>query len=71
VPDEGVPDEGVPDGAQSAFEVTDEMIARFLADPGAAPGPHAIRPNPAVLVPVAHGFAAIITFMLAVVSAIT
>jgi hypothetical protein len=60
------------DDAQPAFEVTDEMIARFLSDPGAAaPGPRTIRPNPAVLVPVAHGFAAIITFMLAVVSAIT
>lgn len=60
-----------PDEGQHAFEVTDEMIARFLADPRPAPRPHAIRPDPAVLVPVAHGFAAIMTFMLAVVSAIT
>jgi hypothetical protein len=66
-----VPDERVPAGAQPSFEVTDEMIARFLAAPGAMPGPRTIRPNPAVLIPVVHGFAAIITFMLALVSAIT
>jgi hypothetical protein len=60
-----------PDDAQTAFKVTDEMIARFLADPRPVPGPRTIRPNPAVLVPVAHGFAAIVTFMLAVLSAIT
>ncbi len=46
------------------------MIARLLADsfPGRRPGQ--IRPDPAVLVPVAHGFAAIATFVLAVMSAI-
>lgn len=54
-----------------AFEVTDEMIARLLADPAPVPRPRPIRPNLAVLVPVAHGFAAIATFMLAVLSAIT
>jgi hypothetical protein len=53
------------------FEVTDEMIARLLTDPVTAPGHRPIRPNPAVLVPVAHGFAAIATFTLAVLSAIT
>jgi hypothetical protein len=47
------------------------MIARFLADPGPAPRPRPIRPDPAVLVPIAHGFAAIATFTLAVMSAIT
>jgi hypothetical protein len=52
------------------FEVTDEMIARLLADPAAASRHRPIRPNPAVLVPVAHGFAAIATFTLAVLSAI-
>jgi manganese efflux pump family protein len=52
------------------FEVTDEMIARLLADPVPAPGHRPIRPNPAVLVPIAHGFAAIATFTLAVLSAI-
>ena len=51
-------------------EVTDEMIARFLADPTPAPRGHPIRPNPAVLVPVAHGFAAIATFTLAAMSAV-
>jgi hypothetical protein len=70
VPDAS-PGKAGPDDAQAAFEVTDEMIARFFTDPGQAPRPRAIRPNPAVLVPVAHGFAAIVTFMLAVVSAIT
>jgi hypothetical protein len=52
------------------FEVTDEMIARLMADPVPAPWHRPIRPNPAVLVPVAHGFAAIATFTLAVLSAI-
>ena len=48
------------------------MIARLLGRPGArARAPlRPIRPNPAVLVPVAHGFAAIATFVLAVLSAI-
>jgi hypothetical protein len=52
------------------FEVTDEMIARFLADPVPAPRHRPIRPDPAALIPVAHGFAAIATFTLAVMSAI-
>jgi hypothetical protein len=60
-----------PASAALAGEVTDEMIARFLADPEAVHRARLIRPDPAVLVPVAHGFAAIATFMLAVVSAIT
>ena len=47
-----------------------EMIARLLDDP--FPGPrHPIRPNMAVLVPIAHGFAAIATFVLAVTAAST
>jgi len=58
-------------GDSASFEVTDEMIARFLADPRPAPRPRPITPNPAVLVPVAHGFAAIATFALALMSAIT
>jgi manganese efflux pump family protein len=65
------PAAAAPDGAPPAFEVTDEMIARFLADPGPAAGPRPIRPNPAVLVPIAHGFAALATFTLAVMSTIT
>ncbi len=52
------------------FAVTDEMIAQFLADPGPVPRHRPIRPDPAVLVPIAHGFAAIATFSLAVLSAI-
>jgi hypothetical protein len=54
-----------------AVEVTDEMIARLLAEP--VRGPRPPRPvglDPAVLVPVAHGFAAIGTFVLAVMSAV-
>jgi hypothetical protein len=47
------------------------MIARLMTDPVPAPWHRPIRPNPAVLVPVAHGFAAIATFTLAVLSAIT
>jgi hypothetical protein len=51
--------------------ITDEMIAQLLAEP-LGPGRHRpIRPNPAVLVPIAHGFAAISTFVLAVMAAIT
>ncbi len=46
------------------------MIARLLAEPVRAPWPRPVRPDPAVLVPVAHGFAAIGTFALAVMSAI-
>ena len=57
-------------GGQQEFEVTDEMIARLLTDPGPASRHRPIRPNPAVLVPVAHGFAAIATFTIAVLSAI-
>jgi hypothetical protein len=47
------------------------MIARLLAEPVRARRPRPVRPDPAVLVPVAHGFAAIGTFVLAVISAIT
>ena len=62
--------EAGPPAGQREFEVTDEMIARFLADPAPAPRHRPIRPDLAALVPVAHGFAAIATFTLAVVSAI-
>jgi hypothetical protein len=55
---------------QPEFTVTDEMIARLMANPAPARRPGPIRPNPAVLVPIAHGFAAIGTFLLAVLSAI-
>lgn len=55
--------------AQPAFEVTDDMISRFLADP--APGGYPVHPDLALLVPIVHGFAAITTYLLAVMSAIT
>lgn len=53
-----------------AVEVTDEMIARLLAEPARTARPRPVRVDPAVLVPVAHGFAAIGTFVLAVMSAV-
>jgi hypothetical protein len=48
--------------------VTDEMIASLLADPFPASGRPRLKM--AGLVPVAHGFAALTTFMLAVLAAI-
>jgi hypothetical protein len=52
------------------YQVTDEMIARLLEDPQHYERHRrAIRMNLAVLVPVAHGFAALSTFMLAVMAA--
>jgi hypothetical protein len=60
---------GSPDPSDSL--ITDAMIAQLLAEPlGPARHPP-IRPNPAVLVPIAHGFAAIGTFVLAVMAATT
>jgi hypothetical protein len=58
--------------ATSAAEpgtVTDEMIAELLADP--FPASRRPRLKLAGLVPVAHGFAALTTFMLAVLAAIS
>jgi len=49
--------------------VTDEMIADLLADP--FPASRRPRLTMAGLVPVAHGFAALTTFMLAVLAAIS
>ena len=49
--------------------VTDEMIAELLADP--FPASRRPRLKLAGLVPVAHGFAALTTFMLAVLAAIS
>ena len=48
--------------------VTDEMIASLLADP--VPASRRPRVKLTGLVPVAHGFGALITFMLAVLAAI-
>ena len=53
----------------ATYQVTDEMIARLLTDSAPRIGNRPIRPNPAVLVPVAHGFAAMSTFVLAVMAA--
>lgn len=56
-------------GDPLTYQVTDEMIARLLSDPFPGARHRPVRPNPAVLVPVAHGFAAIGTFVLAVMAA--
>ena len=49
--------------------ITDEMIASLLADP--FPARHRPRLKLVSLVPVVHGFAALTTFMLAVLTAIS
>jgi hypothetical protein len=49
--------------------ITDEMIAQWLEEPFTQRRSAPIKLNPAVLVPVAHGFAAIGTFVLAVMTA--
>jgi len=56
-------------GAAEPGTVTDEMIAELLADP--FPASRRPRLKLAGLVPVAHGFAALTTFMLAVLAAIS
>ena len=63
---------GAAQGGDS-LEVTDEMIARLVDE---SPREYAawhrpIRPNLAVLVPIAHGFAAVGTLVLAVMTAAT
>lgn len=69
VPDTPAGADGVPGRPDSV--VTDEMIARLLEEPLASARHRPITVNPAVFVPVAHGFAAIGTFVLAVVTAST
>ena len=69
VPDNPVGVANSPDPPDSL--ITDEMIAQLLAEPEGARQHRPIRPNPEVLVPIAHGFAAIGTFVLAVMAAIT
>jgi hypothetical protein len=68
VPDNPVGAANSPDPPDSL--VTDEMIAQLLAEPVGPRRPRPIRPNPEVLVPIAHGFAAISTFVLVVLAAI-
>ena len=55
------------------YQITDEMIARLIDEPRRehAEWHRPIRPNLAVLVPIAHGFAAVGTFVLAVMTAST
>jgi hypothetical protein len=81
----GVAEVVIPDTAAAAVEavratdarleepeqVTDEMISQLLSEPVAARRVAPIRPDPAVLVPIAHGFMAISTFVLAVMTATT
>jgi hypothetical protein len=60
------------DGGDSLeYRITDEMIARLVEEPRReyAAWHRPIRPDLAVLVPVAHGFAAVGTFVLAVMTA--
>lgn len=59
----------VPDPGRDPFQVTDEMIAQLLADPYPEQRQYSIRSNMVVLIPVAHGFLAIATFVLAVTTA--
>ena len=58
-------------GASDSLEVTDEMIARLIDEPHRdyAQWHRPVRPNLAVLVPIAHGLAAVGTFVLAVMTA--
>ena len=59
----------VPPGEHhDAFTVTDEMIARLLAEPVPA---RRRRVNMLPLIPAAHGFAALSTFMLSVLAALS
>ena len=51
------------------LKITDEMIASMLDDP--FPGRHRPRPKLGPLIPVVHGFGALTTFMLAVLTAIS
>lgn len=69
VPDTAAGVVGDPDPLD--YTITDEMIAQLLEEPHAAAGRRVIRPDPAVLIPIAHGFAAIATFVLAVMTAST
>ena len=58
------------DGDSPGSQVTDEMIARLIDESGReyAAWHRPTRPNLAVLVPIAHGFAALGTFVLAVLA---
>jgi hypothetical protein len=78
---EGEPAVVVPETAAGAAgggdplegQVTDEMIARLIDQSRReyTAWHHPIRPNLAPLVPVVHGFGALATFVLAVMTAVT
>jgi hypothetical protein len=53
--------------ADSGFTLTDEMIEQFLAS--SSPKPAGSRRHLATVIPVAHGLAALATFVLAVMTA--
>jgi manganese efflux pump family protein len=55
-------------GPQDAFTVTDEMIASLLAEP--SPPPRRSRRHLLPLIPLAHGFGALTTFLLTVTAAL-
>jgi hypothetical protein len=59
------------DGGSLEYQITDETIARLIDEPRReyAAWHRPIRLNLAVLVPIAHGFAAVGTFVLAVMTA--
>lgn len=60
---------GAPIERPDVFTVTDEMIARLLAEP--APVRQRPRLQLLPLIPVSHGFAAMATFLLATLTAVT
>jgi hypothetical protein len=60
---------GAADSPEPDSLITDEMIAQLLAEPQGTRPQRPITLNPEVLVPIAHGFAAIGTFVLAVMAA--
>ena len=55
-------------GPHDAFTVTDEMIASLLAEP--SPPPRQRRLHLLPLIPLAHGFGALTTFLLTVTAAL-
>ncbi len=63
-----VPAAAPPSGHHDAFTVTDEMIARLLAEPVPA---RRRRVNMLPLIPAVHGLAALSTFMLTVLAALS
>ena len=58
-----------PTADPAAFTVTDEMIARLLAEPSAVRRRR--RPQLLPLIPACHGFAALTTFLLAMMAAVS